>query len=512
MEENQEHHDDDDDNNNNIFMCKICGKSLSNRRSLGGHMRSHMTTIRDLQTKKTGFEGNVHVGCYGLRENPKKSRKFSDLDSSGSSKHSKQGKHCQECGKIFKSPRALFGHMRCHPNREKFSSKFSWNNCSSNSKQKIVLESLSDTSDVAIPRKRKRSERSRHKFTSIPFVSESQDEVEEAALCLMMLCRDVRGWDRFNSITESSENNSLIPGGEDKDEMCCGGKDLELKNFEELKLDSYVSVSVNEEEASKSCDFGCAFTVNGNGKLELECSVDGFPWADEFKKSELDTEVEEFSEMEKNTSKVELNEAYLSPMKCGSVKRNDSNDHEVEADSCNEPSCSPTIDSEILESNQKKGAYECYSCKKAFRTHQALGGHRAGRKRGRTCLVSKFEGCEKEVKINLFTDIEANCELVPLDYSKSLDGQQVCGRAESVCYDAKKSKIHECPTCLKMFSTGQALGGHKRAHFVLSSDTKPKETTPTKLEFGDIHDIAMMNLAVHAPLAEGTNGHGGLSP
>ena len=35
---------------------------------------------------------------------------------------------------------------------------------------------------------------------------------------------------------------------------------------------------------------------------------------------------------------------------------------------------------------------------------------------------------------------------------------------------SKKSKAHECPICNKIFRSGQALGGHKRSHFVGGSE------------------------------------------
>ena len=31
--------------------------------------------------------------------------------------------------------------------------------------------------------------------------------------------------------------------------------------------------------------------------------------------------------------------------------------------------------------------------------------------------------------------------------------------------NSKKNKVHECPICFKIFSSGQALDGHKRSHF-----------------------------------------------
>lgn len=52
-------------------------------------------------------------------------------------------------------------------------------------------------------------------------------------------------------------------------------------------------------------------------------------------------------------------------------------------------------------------------------------------------------------------------------------------------------KVHECPICFKEFGSGQALGGHKRSHFLGSSSAtttaaSSSSTTPRQLlEIGE---------------------------
>ena len=38
-----------------------------------------------------------------------------------------------------------------------------------------------------------------------------------------------------------------------------------------------------------------------------------------------------------------------------------------------------------------------------------------------------------------------------------------------------EKKIYDCPICLRVFSSGQALGGHKRSHDVLDYSPKKKK-------------------------------------
>ena len=86
-----------------------------------------------------------------------------------------------------------------------------------------------------------------------------------------------------------------------------------------------------------------------------------------------------------------------------------------------------------------RGKYQCGTCGKVFRSYQALGGHRASHKKLTTGVAE--EGDEDE------------------------GGQRRWGNP----VNGGERKIHECPVCLRVFSSGQALGGHKRSHLVSSS-------------------------------------------
>ncbi|KAL9157831.1 hypothetical protein ABFS82_08G029200 [Erythranthe guttata] len=61
--------------------------------------------------------------------------------------------------------------------------------------------------------------------------------------------------------------------------------------------------------------------------------------------------------------------------------------------------------------------------------------------------------------------------VVPLSDSTELDRVQIQHEQENrdvgIARLGGKIKKHECPTCFKVFPSGQALGGHKRAHYTL---------------------------------------------
>ncbi|KAI3449088.1 hypothetical protein Pfo_005753 [Paulownia fortunei] len=79
-----------------------------------------------------------------------------------------------------------------------------------------------------------------------------------------------------------------------------------------------------------------------------------------------------------------------------------------------------------------RGKYRCETCSKLFRSYQALGGHRAS---------------HKKIKVN---------DAAPPEVEAAAAAMVV----------VVEEKIHECPFCHRVFSSGQALGGHKRSHFM----------------------------------------------
>lgn len=82
--------------------------------------------------------------------------------------------------------------------------------------------------------------------------------------------------------------------------------------------------------------------------------------------------------------------------------------------------------------NKVRGKYRCEACNKLFRSYQALGGHRAS---------------HKKIKV-----------AAPPQKPNANSG----GGSAAVV----EEKIHQCPFCPRIFSSGQALGGHKRTHLL----------------------------------------------
>ncbi|KAI3986446.1 hypothetical protein MKX01_037728 [Papaver californicum] len=130
-----------------------------------------------------------------------------------------------------------------------------------------------------------------------------------------------------------------------------------------------------------------------------------------------------------------------------------------------------------------KGMFECKACKKVFSSHQALGGHRASHKKVKGCFASKIDNALDE-SVVMEEDVITNEELnvhtkssTPQPFANSLDQNY---NHQPFSYK-KKSKVHECSICNRIFSSGQALGGHKRCHWLNSSSSTDTSSIINKL-------------------------------
>ncbi|KAF5201943.1 Zinc finger protein azf1 [Thalictrum thalictroides] len=95
--------------------------------------------------------------------------------------------------------------------------------------------------------------------------------------------------------------------------------------------------------------------------------------------------------------------------------------------------------------------YKCSDCNKSFPTHQALGGHRSSHNKFNAPPQVPPPHSEEEVPVNNNDLLESMSEdHIIMDNTSGSKQQQ---------------QTHKCQICNKTFSTGQALGGHKRCHW-----------------------------------------------
>ncbi|KAK9274374.1 hypothetical protein L1049_019188 [Liquidambar formosana] len=124
-----------------------------------------------------------------------------------------------------------------------------------------------------------------------------------------------------------------------------------------------------------------------------------------------------------------------------------------------------------------KGMFECKACKKVFNSHQALGGHRASHKKVKGCFAARLDHLDDSLADD---DVITHDDQFMLPSNKStstLQFEQGSNTPMAAAPSKRKSKVHECSICHRIFSSGQALGGHKRCHWITSSSPDTSSLT-----------------------------------
>ncbi|KAL2349174.1 hypothetical protein Fmac_003174 [Flemingia macrophylla] len=485
------------------FVCKYCSKRFPCGKSLGGHIRTHMMSEhshshsyshsvqgneernnagggmfkndggrkrkRDLGSGADGGGSNNNI-IYGLRENPKKTTRFVHSNATLHQQQQQQlDKFCKECGKGFPSLKALCGHMACHSEKDK--KRFE----GFTEKQKLVMDSQSDT-ETSAPR---RSMRMRFKTLSSSninnnqpqssSVSEVEQEQEEVAWCLMMLSKDSSHKGRFALVTESSDNNSVVleaksPSLETKVTMMMNGigksSTSSAYEFVEEKKKKKLQVELKHKHKDvkfKSAEIGYDSDNSDSGyfrygpkKVDSDDSDDGF-FRNEVKSSKVGY-LSGFEEYDVDSRKV------LSRGRSRSVEFK-------------------KFALEDWENDGGDGAARKFGSKKFKKSSydQNLGGV-SNRRMGNGYTnggINKYEsltserdnGSEDSAYESDENSTDTDSYPGPKAHNRNLSGQKGKKKLKT-----KKNKAHECPICNKIFRSGQALGGHKRSHFVGGSE------------------------------------------
>ncbi|XP_052171654.1 zinc finger protein ZAT4-like [Diospyros lotus] len=125
-----------------------------------------------------------------------------------------------------------------------------------------------------------------------------------------------------------------------------------------------------------------------------------------------------------------------------------------------------------------KGLFECKACKKVFNSHQALGGHRASHKKVKGCFAARLDDAddgladEEVIRHDEFSLMSSKHTSSSFQFDHGAQVSSLTGASK------RKSKVHECSICHRIFSSGQALGGHKRCHWITS--TSPETSSLAK--------------------------------
>ncbi|GJV90666.1 zinc finger protein ZAT9-like protein [Tanacetum coccineum] len=115
--------------------------------------------------------------------------------------------------------------------------------------------------------------------------------------------------------------------------------------------------------------------------------------------------------------------------------------------------------------DQMKGKFECATCKKCFHSPQALGGHKASHyKKPKDCFDLKLDN--NKIKNEPMLDQDKMSK----GYGEKTPDNHQASSSFNLVGSSKNNTmvvgVHECSICFKSFSSGQALGGHKRSHLI----------------------------------------------
>ncbi|KAK7362431.1 hypothetical protein VNO77_04543 [Canavalia gladiata] len=464
------------------FVCKYCSKRFPCGKSLGGHIRTHMIEERSnvdsgmlnfdgVREKKKDLWCEVVVGnsIHGLRENPKKTMRFVH---SNDATLEQEKKLCKECGKGFPSLKALYGHMACHSEKEKRTNKFE----ESEKKLKLVMDSQFDTETCAqtVPR---RSNRMRFKTFNLPKhpfsssvpplangsspMSEVEQEQEEVAQCLMLLSKDSSFKGCFASVSGSSDNNSVILEEKPSSLDVSNGKynfvpnDYDLVEKKLLKVKD-IKLKFAENIASDNSDSRC-FRYGSKTKM-----VDSDVSNDEFKGQKLadksrffeDYDVESRKIMDRSRSKYTaavVKKLLMDDLDCDRTDRTTRNFDSRKRDKydslghnlvgvSNKKIAIGFVNDEVYENGRKVWKYEWLE---------------GGKDNG------SYDSMDESNENSSDTD---SFPAPRYHNSKAINGKKSSKDKKKM--NLKKNKEHVCPICYKIFRSGQALGGHKRSHFI----------------------------------------------
>ncbi|CAK8577303.1 unnamed protein product [Lathyrus sativus] len=475
------------------FVCKYCFKRYPCGKSLGGHIRTHMSeqrthnaaaaavaTVaaadarvfkvdgvrnkRDSETVGGGADGN---NSYGLRENPRKTMRF--VHSHSHQQHPRHDDHaaapaatavmehemirfCKDCGKGFSSSKALCGHMASHSEKEKKINRF----------DQVMEDSQSDdeTDDDAATMNLRKSKR-RIRFKSLTLSNQNRNQIQnqpsscsvngsssmsemeqeqhqEVAMCLMLLSRGFFSH-KGRFVSESSDNNSSVVL---ETKPYVSDKKIVIRNF-----NKFVSSNDHHEAANKKLKLKSV----GIGVSNKSDSRD-FRYASKIKivdSKDSNFEFKRPKDEEDKSGFVDCKSKYN--VTTTVVKK-------------------PGMNKDLDHDSRKKSNYEGFGFNNNNNKNEEI------HEDVRNCLKYEFYGSEKDNDSSYVSttdeesDEENSSESDSFPAAKSHNSKKKSSNKAKKKLKSKKSKEYECPICYKIFRSGQALGGHKRSHFVGGSE------------------------------------------
>ncbi|PHT94018.1 hypothetical protein T459_01900 [Capsicum annuum] len=440
-------------------------------------------------------------------------------------------KVCQQCGKVFQSMKALCGHMACHSEKDKGGLKDddddnSWTSDHSHSDtgaDELINQSCRSKTTKSYKKIVVKSLNNNYNCSSSVSEIDQEQEQEELAKCLMMLTRD--SWiGSVNSLVETSDNNSVVL--ETKSSSSDGKNNTRKNGLKHVQNQDEKPQTKKEGDRNTKVDMLEAKTqsensdsdyyLDENGNVESDDSVEKFlgngngkwssskmslgAWLDEQRTDEkkgLNRIKQSLTESRKDLSKKFEGDGYGLTSNSGICKSRkriaDGYNHPEMRNDSKKMNFDVKGPEEFKNDIHKKRKYECLNCKKVFGSYQALGGDRPCHKKINNCSESTYETGENSLSAD---HNDPKCTKIG-KHRDDFRYRKPAVLAQDLPYEPekrvkpKKSKGRKCPFCHRMFKSGQALGGHKRSHFIHGGDQENlnQQSSAVKREVTDLLDL-----------------------
>ncbi|KAL6975117.1 hypothetical protein U1Q18_023912 [Sarracenia purpurea var. burkii] len=515
-------------------VCSECNKAFSSGKALGGHMRIHVQANKELfLMKKLKTSHQQKPFKYKIKQE-RHHQQLGDLsdcggaDATNARSDGKDRPGCSICGKNFSSLKSLFGHMRCHPERPwrgiqpppaaKNSSSSSLSDAERPEPHKVRDQTDSDGAIKGIPIPSaidlvrslpgwaSTAKRGRIALTAAAALPNSEEQqLRDAVHDLMRLAHgdsvdSGSGQTHKHRFEAYEATNSNSPTNkaeiEDKNRVFESKKRRIEASPVEYRMDYPVKeLKIDEKGSTNASGTSGVPLKNPNkdrGKALLESEIFQLPaenpvrmgFGFDYPIPNLTREDvhEKFTEDESNGGivgealvimNVKRGSGKISPIVIKNKrKRKKLKLRDLESVIDVTPVDQTPQPVEMTTAPPPPDKYKCSTCSKCFPSHQALGGHRSSHNKVKNSTHAIDEPSSPAAEDELLQHPNHPIPTSQVDEAK----EESSKLAENT---------HQCKICNKIFPTGQALGGHKRCHWIgpieapSSQATSPGEASHT---------------------------------